>query len=475
MKTFLFIFAVVFITQTAFSQSEPELTFVNPVLKSGTANKQNAIYRYSNVKPGVDAEVKLKKFSRNDIVMATVDNSVLGWDKAFQPEFGLAGLVAPNQNWYIDFELTFFEAGTNTKYKIDTVDLTALDVDGDGNSISEYVTYDSPNSIGYSTLNYLTTAPVGVLGQIHECDEDHLHSILIPCINCGGDGLTNSGSGNGNVCDQCDGSGKRFLLCGHAYEGGSGSTVSGPINNFVNIDTAATQVMTTYQFLNRDRIKFRYGAKSSTNSSNGSGVRLNSTWFRKFNLAPVTLLPLKMISFTAMLTNNKVGLKWTTASEVNLSHFVVEKSTDGINFSEAGLVFAYGNTTDRTDYNLDDNVSNIQSGVIYYRLRSVDTDGKGQLSEIRVIRISKTTANSITIQTYPNPVTSDLRITIPANWQNKKLVYEVITLNGQSVKRTEAANSSQTETINVSTLAPGMYLVRVSCEGQTAQQKIIKH
>ncbi|MBL7746739.1 MAG: T9SS type A sorting domain-containing protein, partial [Chitinophagaceae bacterium] len=104
-----------------------------------------------------------------------------------------------------------------------------------------------------------------------------------------------------------------------------------------------------------------------------------------------------------------------------------------------------------------------------------DTDGKGQLSETRVIRISKANANSITIQTYPNPVSSDLRITIPANWQNKKLVYEIITLNGQSVKRTEAANSSQTETINVSSLAPGMYLVRVNCEGQTAQQKIVKH
>lgn len=42
--------------------------------------------------------------------MSTIDNSVLGWMKAFQPEFGLPGLVAPNQNWYIDFEMTFYEA-----------------------------------------------------------------------------------------------------------------------------------------------------------------------------------------------------------------------------------------------------------------------------------------------------------------------------------------------------------------------------
>lgn len=475
MKTLLLFCAALLIGLSAFCQSGPELTFVNPVLKSGTANKQNAVYRYSNVKPGVDAEIKLKKFSRNDIVMATVDNSVLGWNKAFQPEFGLPGLVAPNQSWYIDFELTFYNAGTNSKHKIDTIDLTSLDVDGDGNSISEYVTYDSPNSIGYSTLNFLTSTPVGVLGQIHECGEDHLLSILISCVSCGGDGLTNSGSGNGNICEACDGSGKRFLLCGHAYEGGTGSTVLGPINNFVNIDTAATQVMTTYQYLNKDRIKFRYGAKSSTNSSNGSGIRLNSTWFRKFSLAPITLLPLKMISFTAMLANKKVQLKWATATEVNVSHFVVEKSINGVDFNDAGLVFAYGNGTDKADYNLDDNVSDIQSGVVYYRLRSVDNDGKTQLSETRVIRISKAEVNNISILTYPNPVSTDLRITIPANWQNKKLVYEVVTLNGQVVKRMESANSSQTETLNVTSLAPGMYMVRVSCEGQTAQQKIVKH
>jgi hypothetical protein len=190
--------------------------------------------------------------------------------------------------------------------------------------------------------------------------------------------------------------------------------------------------------------------------------------------APVSVLPVKLKSFSAMLINNKVDLKWTTATETNLSHFVIERSTDGRNFSDAGMVFAYGNTTANSDYTLADNISNIQSGIIYYRLRSVEVDGKSIYSDVRIIRIGKQEQNNITIATYPNPAASEVHISIPASWQNKKVVYEVFSVNGQAAKKMETSSSSQTETLNVSNLNSGLYIVKVTCEGQIAQQKIVK-
>ncbi|MBK7560992.1 MAG: T9SS type A sorting domain-containing protein [Chitinophagaceae bacterium] len=80
----------------------------------------------------------------------------------------------------------------------------------------------------------------------------------------------------------------------------------------------------------------------------------------------------------------------------------------------------------------------------------------------------------MTILTYPNPVTNEVRITIPANWQNKKVVYELLNANGQTAKKTVTTGSSQTETMNVSSLNSGLYIVKVTCEGQSAIQKIIK-
>ena len=193
-------------------------------------------------------------------------------------------------------------------------------------------------------------------------------------------------------------------------------------------------------------------------------------------LVPIieTILPVKLVSFTATLNSNKVDLKWITATEINVSHFTVERSTDGTNFNDAGMVFAYGNTSTNSNYVLSDNISNMQSSIIYYRLRSVDIDGKSEYSDTRIIRINKQTENKVTLVTYPNPVTNELRITIPANWQNKKVVYEVFNANGQTARKIEATASSQTETVNVSNLNSGLYIVKVTCEGQTAQQKIVK-
>jgi hypothetical protein len=89
-----------------------------------------------------------------------------------------------------------------------------------------------------------------------------------------------------------------------------------------------------------------------------------------------------------------------------------------------------------------------------------------------LIRIGK--EQSISVVTYPNPVTNDLRITVPASWQGKKVSYELLANNGRITIRTESENSSQTESINVSSLSPGFYMVRVTCGGEVATQKIVK-
>ena len=106
-------------------------------------------------------------------------------------------------------------------------------------------------------------------------------------------------------------------------------------------------------------------------------------------------------------------------------------------------------------------------------MKSVDNDGKFEYSSVRIIRLGEE-MKGIVLSTYPNPAVNELKVTIPAAWQSKVATYEVVNINGQVAKRVVTGNSSQTETINVSSLAPGFYIVKVTCEGQTALQKIIK-
>ena len=108
--------------------------------------------------------------------------------------------------------------------------------------------------------------------------------------------------------------------------------------------------------------------------------------------ASVNTVPVKPAAFTAAVNNNnsnKIDLKWSTEIETNLSHFIVERSTDGINFSDAALVFAYGNTTSKSDYSFPDNISRVLSGSVYYRVISISDNGKAVYSDVRIVKMNK--------------------------------------------------------------------------------------
>jgi hypothetical protein len=187
-----------------------------------------------------------------------------------------------------------------------------------------------------------------------------------------------------------------------------------------------------------------------------------------------SLLPVKLLNFDAKYNKPNVTLSWSTVMEKNFSHFEIEYSTDGSNFNQAAIIFGTGESDSKKDYTyVDKNVAG-RSGLVYYRLKSVDIDGKASYSSIRIIRLSEERQGMVLIA-YPNPVSSELRVTIPANWQNKEVVFEVFNQNGQKVKTSRNGNAGQTENIVVSNLAKGFYLIKANCGLETAQQKIIKN
>jgi hypothetical protein len=444
----------------------PELVFMNPVLVSGQANSEGAIYRFKNVTTGIDAEIKLRKFSRKDIVMTNIDLPGLGWEKAFQPQFGLAGYVNPNQHWYIDFECIFYQGGKNSRQKMQRFDLTSLDVDGDGVTIAEYVQMERPKSVAYSTITSLIT---GVPNPEMECGRCGLTSTLITCTNCNGFGRAGI-----SACGPCEGSGKVHNDCGHPWDGSTNQFVQGTVLNFANIDTAATQVMATYTYLDKDKINFRIGATSGTRGSNGAGIRLNSLWFRSFSLAPQSfLLPARLGSFSATHIGSQVNLKWFSAQENQFSHFIVEKSLDGQQFNEMGLVFSSDSRNDGKEYTTTDTNIGKTSGIVYYRLKMVDTDNHTSYSAIRVVRIAVEKEN-LSILTYPNPAINEIRVTIPEQWQNRLLTVSVYNQWGELVKQVTRISASQTETVNVSDLHTGIFIIKAATSTEQSTSRFVK-
>jgi hypothetical protein len=119
----------------------------------------------------------------------------------------------------------------------------------------------------------------------------------------------------------------------------------------------------------------------------------------------------QVTSFAGKLNNNRIDLKWATASEKNVSHFVIEKSIDGKDYSEAGIVFAYGNTSETMNYPfIDKNINADQAGAIYYRLKAVANDGKIEVSQVATIRIEKRNEQTINSVNSSNQAGTDIAI-----------------------------------------------------------------
>ncbi|MCC6938810.1 MAG: hypothetical protein IT226_11365 [Flavobacteriales bacterium] len=91
-------------------------------------------------------------------------------------------------------------------------------------------------------------------------------------------------------------------------------------------------------------------------------------------------LPIELFSFTAASLEDRVRVEWSTASETNNAVFVVERAADAQHFETVGTVPGGGNSLILRNYIFDD--PRPINGVSYYRLRQIDTDGSGSVSQV---------------------------------------------------------------------------------------------
>lgn len=110
---------------------------------------------------------------------------------------------------------------------------------------------------------------------------------------------------------------------------------------------------------------------------------------------PAAPLPVTFIKVDALHEGGQVNVLWTVANEVGVQEYVVMKSTDGTNFSDMSTLPASGISKYATK---DVNAIN---GYNYYRIRSVDRDGKESYSTIAKVWIGY--AQPL-ITVFPNPV-----------------------------------------------------------------------
>ncbi len=235
------------------------------------------------------------------------------------------------------------------------------------------------------------------------------------------------------------------------------------------IDTSAKEVMFKVAGTAVSSLKLKFGTVSDNNSN---ASRQYSLYFNNFSMSAT--LPVTLISFQANLRDKNASLNWITTNHYNFSHYVVEKSTDGRNFQEVAVLFAdASNSNATTAYKYKDNLQSCVSKVVFYRLKMVDVNEKYAYSETRLVRLAAD-ENKVQISTFPNPVTNEVRVMVPAEWQEKAVTYEIYNSTGVLVQRFQNQKAAQVQQMNVTQLNSGNYIVKVSNGTVISTSKIVK-
>jgi hypothetical protein len=133
----------------------PELSFKNPILKTGKGcmgdGLDGAVYIFENVGWGMDALVTILGRSNASVTLSETDiegpdqNAAngTGYDNAWQPRIKYADGNAPaHQIWWMEFKISFVKHLDNqSAISVNQFFVSGLDIDGDGSQLHEFQSY----------------------------------------------------------------------------------------------------------------------------------------------------------------------------------------------------------------------------------------------------------------------------------------------------------------------------------------------
>jgi len=177
--------------------------------------------------------------------------------------------------------------------------------------------------------------------------------------------------------------------------------------------------------------------------------------------APLIPLPVTGLTLTAVAKGTANELSWVTQSEINTSHFVVERSVNGIDYTVIGQpVQAKGINGEGAAYRFTDEQA---LSFAYYRIRAVDIDTKKSYSNIVMVR----NAGQRLLYIVQNPVQYTIHLrTLTGGRMNVILTN---TLGQVILSNNYRTAAGQMIDIPASGLAKGIYWLSATTEGYTKE------
>ncbi|PWJ44033.1 T9SS type A sorting domain-containing protein [Sediminitomix flava] len=146
--------------------------------------------------------------------------------------------------------------------------------------------------------------------------------------------------------------------------------------------------------------------KSKSSGDSNGFIRIGCDWECLFydDECDDIVTPVQLVSFDVDSYQSDALISWETASEINSSHFEVQRSQHGVNFEKLIEIEALGNSERIYRYEFLDEEP--LAGYSYYRIKQVDKDGSYEYSPTRAY-FNKITEIDEPIL-YPNPASEVL-------------------------------------------------------------------
>lgn len=185
------------------------------------------------------------------------------------------------------------------------------------------------------------------------------------------------------------------------------------------------------------------------------------------NSAP-TVLPVEFMYIKANQLGNAVKLDWATASELNNEAFYIERSVDGANFVEVGMVKGAGTSVEVLEYNFVDNAP--ATGTNYYRIRQVDFDGSMELSEVVEVKVAKST---FLVNVNPTAASNEVQIVLGTSYE-QDLTVQIFDALGRNVMNTAINAGNNVLPVDVSAFQSGTYFIKLYNDSQAITKTFVK-
>jgi hypothetical protein len=187
-------------------------------------------------------------------------------------------------------------------------------------------------------------------------------------------------------------------------------------------------------------------------------------------IMPTSPLPLQFMSFNVDALDSKAMVHWKAAHELNTSAYFIERSTDGLEFTQIGSLNPE-NTNEENIYNFID--STPLEGTGYYRIKAVGVNG-----EVVYSYLQDASFNGVheSIAIYPNPTEADNINLIVNQKENKEITVSIYNTIGTEVyiNTFNSLESNIHTTLKIyNELPTGAYTVVVRTPDDTYRQNII--